>query len=85
MTDDDGRTNLKITDEVHADHNATRKELGLSWTEYLRRCEYVSPHADREGDTEAVDADAIAKRVVDRFDVAHLANAVASEVVDRLR
>lgn len=42
-----GRTNIKIVDEVHEGHNERRQELGLSWSEYLRRCEY---DADDGGD-----------------------------------
>lgn len=37
MTD---RKNIKVLPEAFEPHNEQRKELGLSWTEYLKRCEF---------------------------------------------
>ena len=34
------RVNIKIDEAVHEQHNERRKELGLSWTEYMKRVEY---------------------------------------------
>lgn len=44
----DNRTSMKIVDEVHAQHNDRRKRLGLSWSEYLRRCD---PPGEGDGTT----------------------------------
>lgn len=47
------RKNLKLQKDVFEKHNEKREELGLTWTQYLERCEYtgsegVSPDAKRE-------------------------------------
>lgn len=34
------RKNLKVTEDVFEQHNETRKQKGLTWSEYMRRLEF---------------------------------------------
>lgn len=85
MTDD--RVNLKITRDVHAQHSERREELGLTWSEYLRRCEFSDGRTnENDGDrTGGVDTDALAASVAEQIDYAYLADAIAEQVTASLR
>lgn len=74
------RRNLKIQADVFNDHNEKRNELGLSWTEYLRRCEFEdSRDTTQDSDVSQVDEREIAQRITSDL-VAQLPPKIADEL-----
>jgi hypothetical protein len=85
----DNRKNIKIEPAVFDRHNDRRQDLGLSWTEYLRRCEYDNRDTDATGDsTDGIQREEIQDLITEiatqandhRIDDDELARAVASKL-----